>query len=603
MLKYTRACLGVFQIVAAPSGLWEHKPRHRPGRCPHRPKSGAAIWNIPRYFIIVSIAIFFIISCKQKHAAVDKQIIATPEEMDAKVTENSKAVLQYALDNNGKINDSIRLSVAAIVDSFYHKNNYINVWSKNEKWEPLADSLYNFIQGSEAYGLFPKDYHYKDLSTIREILDKDSVARKDANVWTKAELMLSDAFMQIAKHLKQGRLLPDSISLSANANLTNDFFIKNLNTVIEQKTLTSFLHTLEPTHKGYTELKKGIKKFSDSMDRRVYTYVNYPFKDSIAFIKNLQKRLQESKYIDPLPGLPDSVHLAMAVKKFQKHIGNKEDGKITSSLIRSLNLNDIEKFKRVAINIDRYKQLPDHLPEKYIWVNLAGYYLRVIDDDTTVFESKVIVGKPTTRTPQLNSEISDMVTYPKWTIPNSIIKKDILPAMKRNMGYLTRKGFQLVDLNGDAVDPYTVNWAKYSKGIPYKVVQGSGDDNALGILKFNFDNPYSVYLHDTNQRYLFKNSARALSHGCVRVQEWEKLAYYIAANDSINQKPGYEPYYTADSIKTWLANKERKRIIVKNRIPLYIRYFTCEGKNGKIVFYDDIYGEDKMLREKYFAGK
>ena len=555
------------------------------------------------YLIIVSIAFFFYISCKQKHAAVDKQIIATPEEMDAKVTENSKEVLQYALDNNGKINDSIRLSVAAIVDSFYHKNNYTNVWSKNEQWEPLADSLYNFIQASEAYGLFPKDYHYKDLSTIREVLVKDSLARKDANIWTKAELMLSDAFMQISKHLKQGRLLPDSISLSANANLTNDFFIKNLNTVIEQKTLIPLLQTLEPTHKGYLELKKVIKKFTDSMDRRVYTYVSYPFKDSISFIKNLQKRLLESKYIDALPGLPDSQHLAMAVKKFQKHIGNKADGKINSPLIRSLNLNDIEKFKRLAINIDRYKQLPDHLPEKYIWVNLAGYYLRVIDNDTTVFESKVIVGKPTTRTPQLNSEITDMVTYPKWTIPNSIIKKDILPAMKRNMGYLARKGFQLVDLNGDPVDPYSVNWAKYSKGIPYKVVQGSGDDNALGILKFNFDNPYSVYLHDTNQRYLFKNAARALSHGCVRVQEWEKLAYYIASNDSINQKPGYELNYTIDSIKNWLANKVRKRIIVKTRIPLYIRYFTCESKNGKIVFYDDIYGEDKMLREKYFAGR
>ena len=555
-------------------------------------------------FIIVSVSLVFFISCKSKHAAVDKQIIATPEEMDAKVTENNKAVLQYALDNNGKINDSIRLSLAAIVDSFYHKNNYINIWSKNEQWNPLADSLYNFIEGSEAYGLFPKDYHYKDLSTIRTMLAKDSVARTDANVWTKAELMLSDAFMQISKHLKQGRLLPDSISLSANSNLTNDFFIKNLNTVIDQKTLTPFLNTLEPTHKGYTELKKGIKKFTDSMDRKVYTYVIYPYKDSIAFIKNLQKRLLESKYIDPLPGgLPDSEHLAIAVKKFQKHIGNKADGKINSSLIRSLNLNDIEKFKRLAINIDRYKQLPDHLPVKYIWVNLPGYYLRVIDDDTTVFESKVIIGKPATRTPQLNSEISDMITYPKWTIPNSIIKKDILPAMKRNIGYLARKGFHLVDLNGDAVDPYSVNWAKYSKGIPYKVVQGSGDDNALGIFKFNFDNPYSVYLHDTNQRYLFKNTARALSHGCVRVQEWQKLADYIAANDSIHQKPGNVLSYTTDSIKTWLANKEQKRIIVKNRIPLYIRYFTCEGKNGRIVFYDDIYGEDKMLKEKYFAGK
>lgn len=519
------------------------------------------------------------------------------------MTENVKAVLQYALDNNGRINDSIKLSVTAIVDSFYHKNDYGNIWSKNEKWEPLADSLYNFIEGSESYGLFPSDYHYKDIREIRSALINDTLAKTDANAWTIAELMLSDAFMQLSKHLKQGRLLPDSLSLSANAAVANDFFIKNLNTVIREKSLTSLLNTLEPRHTGYSELKKGIKRFTDSMDRRRYTYVVYPNKDSLSFIKNLQIRLKEGEYLDASVNQADSEHLSNAVKNFQKRRGIKADGKITASLVRSLNSTDVERFKRIAINIDRYKQLPGKLPERYIWVNLPGYYLRVIEKDSVVLESKTIVGKPSTRTPALNSMITDMVTYPQWTIPNSIIKKDILPALKKDPGYLARKGFSLVDTKGDAVDPYAIDWTKYTKGIPYKVVQGSGDDNALGILKFNFNNPYSVYLHDTNQRYLFKNSARALSHGCVRVQDWEKLAFYIAEYDSLYQNAGSPPTYNIDSIKTWLANKERKRIIVKNRLPLYIRYFTCEGKNGKIIFYDDIYGEDRTLREKYFAGK
>ena len=547
------------------------------------------------------IILLFLFSCKSEHAATEKEIVATPEEMDTKVTENVKEVLRYAIDHNGKINDSIQLSLPAIADSFYHKNNYTNVWSKTETWEPMADSLYNFIEGAEEYGLFPSDYHYKALSAIRTILVKDSLARADANVWTQAELMLTDAFMLVSKHLKQGRLLPDSISLSANTS-TSDFFINTLNTAIEKRSLAPLL-TLEPRHKGYVELKKGIKKFIDSMDRKTYTYVVYPNKDSVRFIKNVQKRLQESGDLNTSVKIVDSAGMANALKKYQKRKGIKADGKITAALVRTLNATDMEKFKRIAINLDRYKQLPDQLPEKYIFVNLPGYYLRVIENDTLVFESKTIVGKPSTPTPKLNSEITDMVTFPQWTIPNSIIKKDILPAMKKDPGYLARKGFNLVDLKGEAVDPWSVNWEKYTKGIPYKIVQGSGDDNALGIYKFNFNNPYSVYLHDTNQRYLFKNSVRALSHGCVRVQDWEKLAYYIAKNDSINQKPDNPPSYTIDSIKTWLANKERKRIIVRNRIPLSIRYFTCEGKNGKIVFYDDIYGEDKTLREKYFAGK
>ena len=561
--------------------------------------------SLARRCVVFSLLLFsgILYSCKAKHAAAEKQMVATPAEMDPKVSENIKAVLQYALEGGGKINDSIKLSLPNIVDSFYRKNNYTNIWSKDEKWLPLADSLYDFIEGSEAYGLFPTDYHYADLKAIKGLLAADSSARTDANVWTKAELMLSDAFMQVSKHLKQGRLLPDSISLSADTSLTNDFFIRNLNAVITDGTLTPLLHSLEPGHTGYLQLKKGIKRFTDSMDRKVYTYVVYPNRDSMAFIKNLQKRLQESYYLDSSIQHVDSTLLSNAVKKLQKQKGIKADGKISASLIKILNTSDKERFKRIAINLDRYKQLPEKLPAKYIWVNLPGYYLRVYDDDTIVFESKTIVGKPTTRTPTLNSVISDMVTYPQWTIPNSIIKKDILPAMKKNAGYLARKGFHLVDLKGETVDPFSVNWAKYTKGIPYKIVQGSGDDNALGILKFNFDNPYSVYLHDTNQRYLFKNAVRALSHGCVRVQEWQKLAFYIAENDSIHHKPGNPPGYNIDSLKTWLANKVRKRILVKERIPLFIRYFTCEGKNGKIVFYDDVYSEDKALTEKYFAGK
>ena len=196
-----------------------------------------------------------------------------------------------------------------------------------------------------------------------------------------------------------------------------------------------------------------------------------------------------------------------------------------------------------------------------------------------------------------------MITYPTWTVPTSIIAKQYLPKLKNNPGYLAKLGLKLVNGKGETIDAYSVNWSKYTKGIPYKVMQGSGDNNALGIFKFNFNNPYAVYLHDTNQRYLFKNASRALSHGCVRVQEWEKLAFYIVRNDSANKRPSDTLRYNTDSIKNWIANKERHRIDVKNKIPLYIRYFSCEGKDGKIKFYDDIYGEDKVLREKYFAGK
>ena len=143
------------------------------------------------------------------------------------------------------------------------------------------------------------------------------------------------------------------------------------------------------------------------------------------------------------------------------------------------------------------------MPSRYVWVNLPGYYMQLMQDDSVLITSKIVCGKKITRTPLLTSAISNLVTYPQWTIPESIIAKEILPGIKKDSNYLSKKGYSLIDSKGDEIDPHTVDWSKYKKTIPYKVVQGSGDENALGILKFNFPNKYAVYLHDTNQRYLF----------------------------------------------------------------------------------------------------
>ena len=562
----------------------------------------------PYLQITVIILCLFIISCNNTSTPKDKQIVADPEQMDTRASENIKEILEFALKNNGKVDDTIILNLAEIVDNFYASANYEPVWSTKETWQPLADTLFNFITNAELEGLFPKDYHFKNLQKLKNKLDTDSLKRMDAALWTRADLMFTDAFMHIIKDLKHGRLQPDSVSINKDSALAKEFFVKNITNLIEKKEFTALLNSLQPVNKGYWDLKKSIKMFLDSMDRRTYTYVTYPYKkgdvkDSLYFIKMLQKRLIESGVINFADKIADSAHLNEAVKKYQKQKGFKQDGKISASLVRAMNITDAERFKRIAITLDRYKQLPAKMPEKYIWVNLPGYYLRVIQKDTIVLESKVICGKPDTRTPLLNSAITDMVTYPTWTVPNSIITKQYLPKLKNNPGYLARLGLKLVDSKGETVDAYGVNWSKYTKGIPYKVMQNSGDNNALGIFKFNFNNPYAVYLHDTNQRYLFKNSSRALSHGCVRVQEWEKLAFYIARNDSMNISSSDTLKYNTDSIKNWIANKEKHRIDVRNKIPIFIRYFSCEGKDGKIKFYDDIYGEDKVLREKYFANK
>ena len=319
------------------------------------------------------------------------------------------------------------------------------------------------------------------------------------------------------------------------------------------------------------------------------------------FKKIVQKRLYEGGFIAFDSVTADSSHLAVAIKSFQKKKGIAVDGRAGEATVRAMNVNDREKFIRIAITMDKYKMLPEKMPSKYIWVNIASNYLQLVEGDSVKLFSKVITGKPKTRTPLLTSNITQLITYPQWVPPPSIVTKEILPAVKKNPGYLARKGFSLVDAKGNEIDPYSVDWSKYNKTIPYRVVQGSGDDNALGIMKFVFSNKYSVYLHDTNQRYLFGNTMRSMSHGCVRVQEWDKLAMYILKNDSLNASGNN--YTKIDSVMSWLLKKEKKTVALHTRMPVYIRYFTCEGQKTGIVFYDDIYNEDKYLREKYFASK
>lgn len=542
-------------------------------------------------------------SCRENHSAKEKAIVQKPEEMDDKVADNIKAVLSFANGHDGKINDSITLSLYDIVNSFYQQEDFRGIWSSKEKWMPLADSMFLFIKNARYYGLYPEDYHYGELDMLRMRIDSDSMTRKDAVSWTKADLMLSDAFMRTLKDLKEGRLVADSVSTILKNKYIDSFFVKRLKDSREAGQIVSIFNNVEPVNGSYQALRNALKTFVDSMDTKKYLYVNFPYKDSLAFIENLRKRLSQSGFGDANHKSIDSLYITGEIKKYQAKHGLTIDGKAGPKMIKKLNNNDNEKFKRIAITLDRYKLLPA-LPEAYIWVNLPEFNLKLWNRDTIVLESKVIVGKPETRTPRLTSAISDMVTYPQWTIPESIIKKDILPALKKDPGYLQKKGFSLVSNKGETVDPYTVDWTKYKTGIPWNVVQGSGDDNALGVFKFNFNNPYSVYLHDTNQRYLFQNSERALSHGCVRVQKWQSLAYFIARGDSIaSADQGKTVSYDVDSIKTWIANKSRKRIMVKKRLPLFIEYFTCDAKNNKVVFYDDIYDEDRQLAQKYFSGK
>jgi murein L,D-transpeptidase YcbB/YkuD len=552
-------------------------------------------------FVIFAVLFYGIVSCKNKHVGTSKPEVFTASEIDEALRAYIPNTLTYASEHAEKINDSLVLHYLPVLKRYYENYDNNPVWSSEKKWKGNANALMNILEHASLLGLYKEDYHFNQLVHLKSYLDKDSLKKASQVEWGNTELLMTDAFVGLLKDLKQGRLYVDSLSWKYDTSKYKKYFFANLEKARAGEIMDSILESVQPQHEGYKLLKSGIKKFVDSMDTHVYTYVGFPYKDSLAFVKSLRKRLGESGII--LSASADSLAFSEAIKKYQKKVGLVVDGKVGAAVVKRLNLNDVQRFNSIAITLDRYKLLPEKMPKNYIWVNLPAYYLKVKDADTTALESRIICGKPTTPTPILTSQISDIVLYPTWTVPTSIISKDMLPGLKRNSNYLARRGLYLLNGKGARINPSTINWNKYSKGIPFRIQQGSGDGNALGIIKFNFNNPFSVYLHDTNQRYLFKNAVRCLSHGCVRVQEWQKLADYIIRNDSINLKPTDTLKYNTDSIRNWLAVKQNRKLDVQNKVPLFIRYFSCELVNGTIKFYDDIYADDRDLKLKYFAKK
>lgn len=558
------------------------------------------------FFAFIILAVISACNPEVKSSPGEADIVPEPEKIDVHITRNITQTLKFAIENQGKLNDTILLKMETMADSLYIKNEYKPIWSREAAFLPLADSLLTFIENCKRFGLFPSDYHNRALHGMRSMLLSDSITKMNASVWAAMDLMYTDAFLLLGKHLKQGRLKYDSVTLRTDSLLGKEFYQGLLRQVTGGASLSSVFHQLEPQHAAYDSLKLGLNFFLDSIKNfQRFTYVIYPNKDSVALYAQVQKRLYEDSLLSSPTDPIDTATFRSVIRNYQKSKGLKVTGKLNVNTANALNNTSWEQFKTIALNMDRYKLLPDTLPERFIWVNIPSFYMQVWDTDSLVFLSRVVVGKPDTRTPLLSSRITDMITYPQWTIPTSIIVKEVIPGVKKNPEYFNKHGYSLVDDKGNEVDPYNVDWNRYTKGIPYKVVQGSGDANALGILKFNFSNKYSVYLHDTNQRYLFKNAMRSLSHGCVRVQEWQKLAHYLLNIDSMNRKTMdiTASYAPSDSLRVWMKRKEKHYLQVRSRMPLFIRYFTCAGQGGKLRFYEDIYGEDKLLKERYFADK
>jgi murein L,D-transpeptidase YcbB/YkuD len=246
-----------------------------------------------------------------------------------------------------------------------------------------------------------------------------------------------------------------------------------------------------------------------------------------------------------------------------------------------------EAARRISLNLERWRWMPDDLGARHVLVNVPAFYMAVREQGRPVVEMKVVVGTPERKTPLFSATMETVVFSPYWNVPDSIAEGETAPAAARDPRFLQRNHIDILRRDGDGmtlVDPDSVDWddADALKALAFR--QRPGAHNALGHVKFLFPNPYDVYLHDTPADALFARQGRAFSHGCVRVEKPEALASYLL---------GSSPEWDAQRIEAAMHRDEEQHVALKEKLPVYVVYFTAwpDGRGGARTF-PDVYGYD-----------
>jgi murein L,D-transpeptidase YcbB/YkuD len=295
-------------------------------------------------------------------------------------------------------------------------------------------------------------------------------------------------------------------------------------------------------------------------------------------VAQLKKRLAASgDYVTTDTSALYNDSLATAVKALQERYGLAPTGAVNDSLVQQLNVPAEERVQQILVNMNRALWLPQPADSSVIMINIPAQQLVVHGDSGQTMTMPVIVGKEGTGTMAFNGKISTIVFNPYWNIPESIVKNEIMPAMKKDPAYLKKNNMEIVSQNDS---------------IP-QIRQLPGKDNALGRVKFLFPNSFDIYLHDTPNKALFGQPNRALSHGCIRVAHPDSLAQFVLHG---------QDEWTPEKIRTAMNAGKEQKVEVKNPVPVSISYYTAwAGADGKLRFSSDIYGYDQLTAARMFT--
>lgn len=475
---------------------------------------------------------------------------------------------------------------AEAVRAFYEARSFRPAWLSAERRAGLVAA----VEDSRADGLEPSDYR---LTQLRANL---SPRADDASALAAQDLLFTDSLAKLIRHLRHGKVDPASLYSIWNFSPAPDALGQalRLQEVADSGDLRGAIAGQAPQVEAYRGLRDALARHRAIEQAGGWTKVadgpTLRRGDRGPRVAALRARLQASGDFPVTDGASadrfDDVLLA-AVARFQERHGLGADGAVGKSTLDALNVGVAERIGQIRVNLERLRWIASDLGPDLLLVDIAGFKAELRLANQPVWTTRVVVGRPSRETPPLFDSVQHLVLNPRWVVPPTILREDVIPGMRRNPGYLSSHRLRLVDRSGRTVDPSAVDWSSQGGGLPYQVVQSSGADGSLGQIKFALGNRYAIYLHDTPSRSLFKRPSRAFSSGCVRVENPQELAVLLL---------GDPQQWSAQALQSAIDSGRTRTVPVNRAIPVMLLYHTAEADaSGAVYFRRDIYDRDARV--------